>query len=161
MYLVHKICYILLRSGDEQPCVRLRGGQCFSLQKIPSLQWVLMFKKCVYFGGVVAQVPPSLRVQCNTAKYMHIVIIGVLYSREGRGPGWVDRDLRGRNQVDVIGNHFKRWDWTLLEIRYGQHSATCSPPIHDSFRLLYLIYLLDPSALGCLVVKNLFSFKCC
>ena len=41
MHLVNKICYILLRSGDEQPCVRLGGGQCFSPQKIPSVHSII------------------------------------------------------------------------------------------------------------------------
>ena len=35
-YIWLNLFNVSLRSVGEQPCVRLRGGQCFSPQKIPS-----------------------------------------------------------------------------------------------------------------------------
>ena len=37
-YIWLNIFNVLLHPVSEQPCVRLRGGQCFSPQKIPSFE---------------------------------------------------------------------------------------------------------------------------
>ena len=46
---------VLLRLFGEQPCVRLRGGQCFSPQKIPrggSFVVTLLEGNLLLFGGL-------------------------------------------------------------------------------------------------------------